>query len=50
MPRATCPACGKGFHLDEDEAVLYNRVYCPHCDASLEVIDENPIMLEELEE
>ncbi len=49
MPRATCPACGKGFRLSEDEAVLYGRVDCPHCDAALEVIDESPVMLEELE-
>jgi lysine biosynthesis protein LysW len=50
MPRATCPACGKGFRLEGDEAVLYGRVYCPNCDAQLEVIDENPVMLEELED
>jgi lysine biosynthesis protein LysW len=50
MPRGTCPACGKGFRLDEDEAVLYSRVYCPNCDAPLDVIDEDPLMLEEAEE
>lgn len=50
MPRATCPACGKGFRIDEEEAVLYGRVYCPNCDAALEVIDDDPLMLEEIEE
>ena len=50
MPRATCPACGRGFRLEEAEAVLYGKVYCPHCDAPLEVIDEDPVMLEELDE
>jgi len=50
MPRTTCPACGRGFILDEDEALLYSRVYCPHCDAPLDVIEENPLMVEEAEE
>ena len=50
MPSATCPVCGKGFRLEEDEAVLYARVSCPGCDAQLEVIDEDPLMLEELED
>jgi len=50
MPRATCPACGRGFRLEEADAVLYTKVYCPNCDAPLEVIDEEPVMLEELDE
>ena len=50
MPRATCPACGKGFRLEEAEAVLHGKVYCPNCDAPLEVIGENPLMLEELDD
>ena len=50
MPRATCPACGRAFRLEEDEAVLDERVSCPNCDALLEVIDENPLTLEELDD
>lgn len=49
MPSATCPACGKGFRVDEDQALLYEQVTCPHCDANLEVIDESPVMLEEID-
>ena len=49
MPKVTCPACGKGFHLDSSEAELYERVTCPKCDAALDVIDEDPITLEEAE-
>jgi len=50
VPRATCPACGRAFRLEEDEAVLNERVSCPNCDALLEVIDENPLTLEELDD
>ena len=46
MPAATCPACGKGFRVDEDQALLYEQVSCPSCDAILEVIDEYPVVLE----
>jgi lysine biosynthesis protein LysW len=49
MPSATCPVCGKGFRIDEDQAYLYEQVTCPACDATLEVIDENPIVLEEID-
>ena len=48
MPKTVCPVCGKGFHLDEDEALLYERVSCPNCDAPLEVIDEDPLTMEEI--
>jgi lysine biosynthesis protein LysW len=49
MPIVTCPACGKGFPLDSSEAALYERVICPRCDAVLDVVDEDPITLEEVE-
>jgi len=48
MPKATCPACGKSITLHEDEAILYERVACENCDALLEVIDEDPLMLDEV--
>ena len=47
MPKAVCPAGGKSVSLHEDEAVLYERVSCPNCDAVLEVVDEDPLMLDE---
>ncbi|MBU1050632.1 anaerobic ribonucleoside-triphosphate reductase [Candidatus Bipolaricaulota bacterium] len=49
MPSTTCPVCGKGFRIDEDQALLYEQVSCPHCDANLEVIDESPVILEEID-
>jgi len=50
MPGAICPACGRGFRLEDEDTVLYGQVNCPHCNALLEVIDENPVILEELED
>jgi lysine biosynthesis protein LysW len=47
MPKSVCPVCGKSISLQSDEAVLYERIYCPHCDSLLEVIDEDPLMLDE---
>lgn len=49
MPNVVCPLCGKGFTLNSGEAVLYERVTCPMCDALLEVVDEDPVTLEEAE-
>lgn len=50
MPSVTCPACGRSFRIDQDEAMLYERVACPNCDALLEVTDEDPLILEEIED
>ena len=49
MPSATCPVCGKGFRIDPDQAVLYEQISCPACDANLEIIDEDPIILEDID-
>lgn len=48
MPKAVCPSCGKNIQVDVDEAALYETVTCPYCDAKLEVIDDDPLMLEEI--
>ncbi len=48
MQRAVCPVCDKSVRLDDDEAMLYERVTCPHCDALLEVVEEFPLTLEEV--
>ena len=48
MPKAVCPVCGKNVTVNEEDAVLYERVNCPHCDALLEVIDEDPMILDEI--
>jgi transcription initiation factor IIE alpha subunit len=41
---------GGRFERGGFDAASNVKVYCPHCDAPLEVIDENPVMLEELDE
>jgi len=48
MPKAVCPSCGKNIDLDSDAIGLYETVGCPYCDAQLEIIDEDPLMLEEI--
>ena len=50
MQRAACPTCGKPVRLDDDEAMLYERVTCPHCDAFLEVVEEFLLTLAEVED
>jgi lysine biosynthesis protein LysW len=49
MPKAVCPACGKSLTLSAEESVLYEQITCSYCDALLEVIDEDPPILEEIE-
>lgn len=49
MAGAVCPACLGSIRLDEDQALLYEQVRCPHCDTLLEVVDELPLTLEEVE-
>ena len=48
MPKAICPVCAESLSLAESEAVLYEQVTCPNCGAELEVIDEDPVVLDEL--
>jgi len=48
MPKTICPLCSESLTLSEAEAVLYEQVTCPHCGAELEVIDEDPVVLDEL--
>jgi len=50
MPSAVCPACGKNVRIDEDQAFLYEQITCPHCEATLEIIDEGPFILEEVDD
>lgn len=48
MPKSICPVCAESVTLTPEEAVLYEQVTCPHCGAELEVIDEDPVILDEL--
>ncbi|HAF71445.1 MAG: hypothetical protein XD60_1784 [Acetothermia bacterium 64_32] len=48
MPRAVCPVCRKKTDVSLSEAVIGNRLHCPHCHALLEVVEEDPIELMEV--
>lgn len=48
MPRATCPVCDAELRLSQAEAVFGRRITCPGCGAVLEVVEEDPLELEEV--
>ncbi len=48
MPRATCPVCEAELHLSRGEAVFGRRITCPECGSLLEVVEEEPLELEEV--
>jgi len=48
MPRATCPVCEAELRLSKAEAVFGRRITCPECGAVLEVVEEDPLELEEV--
>jgi len=48
MPRANCPVCGAELRLSKTEAVFGRRITCPECGAVLEVVEEDPLELEEV--
>ena len=41
-----CPECGGRFEVAADVATLLNRFYCTLCDALIEVIGEDPLILD----
>jgi len=41
-----CPECGEPFEVDPQVLFLMNRFYCSLCDALLEVIEEEPIVID----
>lgn len=47
MPRVSCPVCRKKIDVLLSEAVIGNRLHCPHCHALLEVMEEEPLELME---
>lgn len=50
MPKVSCPACRKKISLPLSELILGNRLHCPLCYALLEVVEEDPPKLMEVEE
>lgn len=49
MPRGNCPVCDADIRLGKAGAVYGKRITCPECGATLEVIEEDPLELEEVE-
>ena len=47
-PRVICPACRKGIKITLDEVNFYGQLICPKCDALLEVVEEDPLKVEEV--
>jgi len=45
-----CPECGERFAVGSDVVSLSNRFYCSVCDALLEVIEEDPVVLDVVDE
>lgn len=50
MIKVECPECGEQFETDADALFLFNRFYCSACDVLLEVIEEDPLVLEAIDE
>ena len=50
MVKVECPECGEQFETDADVLFLFNRFYCSLCDALLEVVEEEPLVLEVVDE
>lgn len=50
MPKPKCPVCGASIRLAKDEATYGSRVTCSECGALLEVVEEDPLTLEEVVE
>jgi hypothetical protein len=48
--KVECPECGEQFETGPNALFLFNRFYCSLCDALLEVIEEDPIVLEAIDE
>lgn len=48
MFQTVCPVCDAQLRLSKTEAVLGRRLTCPECGAVLEVVEEEPLELQEV--
>jgi hypothetical protein len=48
--RVECPECSETFEIGSDTVFLFNRFHCSVCDALLEVIEEDPLVLVVIDE
>ena len=46
MSKTICPVCNEGITVKS--VYLFSQVRCPKCNALLEVVEENPLELEEV--
>ena len=46
MSKTICPVCNADIKVKS--IYLFNQVRCPECNALLEVVEENPLKLEEV--
>ena len=49
MTQVDCPSCGAEFDASEEALFLFNRFYCSACNALLEVIEEEPLIIEAID-
>jgi len=45
-----CPECGERFEVEAGILVAGNRFYCSVCDTMLEVLEEDPVVLDVVDE
>jgi peptide subunit release factor 1 (eRF1) len=48
--KVECPECGEQFETESNVLFLFNQIYCSACDAPLEVIEEEPLVLQVIDE
>ena len=46
MSKTICPVCNANIKVESP--YLFSQVRCPECNALLEVVEENPLKLEEV--
>lgn len=46
MVEVVCPGCGVKDTFQKAELTLYNQITCDACGATLEVVEEDPLVVE----
>ena len=50
MVEVECPECWQQFEAESDVLFLSNRLHCSLCDALLEAVEEDPLVLDVVDE
>jgi lysine biosynthesis protein LysW len=48
--RIECPECGKDIELEMDDIEVKALLSCPHCEAELEIVNDEPVEVRSLED